>query len=145
MRAGRILLARIRELAGRRASFAFETTLASRSFVPWLRGLRETGYLVHVVYLWLPSPDLAVLRVRRRVLAGGHHVPEEVVRRRYERSLVNLFRLYRPLATSWHVYDNASPAGTRLIARGMAGLADEVVNASLWREIQARGQAKHAP
>jgi len=145
VRAGRILLARIRELAELRTSFAFETTLASKSFGSWLRGLRNTGYLVHILYLWLPSPDLAVLRVRRRVLAGGHDVPEETVRRRYARSLGNFLELYRPLANSWHVYDNASSAGTRLIARGRAGLADEVVDASLWREIQARGQARHAP
>jgi predicted ABC-type ATPase len=137
VRAGRILLARIRELAERRASFAFETTLASRSFEPWLRGLRASGYLVHVVYLWLPSPDLAVLRVRRRVLTGGHDVPEETMRRRYERSLGNFLGLYRPLAASWRVYDNATIRGPRLVARGRGQEVDEIREEELWRKIQA--------
>lgn len=137
--AGRILLARIRELAGQRATFAFETTLASRSFAPWLRGLVQHGYRVHVIYLWLPSPDLAVLRVGQRVRAGGHGLPEETIRRRYTRGLRNLFEIYRPLATSWHVYDNALPSGARLVARGRSGGADEVVDATLWQEIRARG------
>ena len=137
--AGRILLARIRELAEQRATFAFETTLASRSVAPWLRGLGKTGYRVHLVYLWLPSPDLAVLRVRQRVRAGGHDLPEETIRRRYARSLRNFFELYRPLANSWHLYDNASPTGARLVARGRPGVADEVIDATLWQEIRARG------
>ncbi len=144
VRAGRILLARIRELAEQRVSFAFETTLASRSFVPWLRLLLSSDYRVHVLYIWLPSPELAVLRVRERVQAGGHAVPEETIRRRYSRGISNFFRLYKPLATSWHVYDNATPVGARLIARGSAGVADEVIDASLWREIEARGRVRDA-
>lgn len=144
MAAGRILLARIRELAEQRVSFAFETTLASRSFAPWLRSLLSSGYRVHVLYIWLPSPELAMLRVRGRVQAGGHFVPEETIRRRYSRGMSNFFELYRPLATSWHVYDNASPVGACLIARGRAGVADEVIDASLWREIEARGRVRDA-
>jgi len=137
VRAGRILLARIRELAERRASFAFETTLASRSFAPWLRGLRETGYMVHLVYFWLPSPEVAVARVHQRVLAAGHAVPEETIRRRYGRSLANFLELYRPLAASWRVYDNATIQGPRLVARGRGREVDEVLDEKLWRKIRA--------
>jgi predicted ABC-type ATPase len=79
--AGRIMLARMRSLAIARENFAFETTLASRSFAPWLRRLREDGYRVHILFLWLRNEELAVRRVAERVRAGGHDVPEDVVRR----------------------------------------------------------------
>ncbi|HEX6882101.1 MAG TPA: AAA family ATPase [Planctomycetota bacterium] len=137
--AGRILLTRIRELARQRVSFAFETTLASRTIAPWIRTLEPIGYQVHIVYFWLPSPELAVQRVRHRVLSGGHDVPEGTIRRRYQRSLSNFFTLYRPLAHTWHVYDNASSSGPCLIARGRRGSADEVVDASTWRATEAPG------
>ena len=74
--AGRIMLKRLRELAARRVSFAFETTLASRSYAPWLRELQADGYEVHLFFLWLPNADMAVARVADRVRAGGHDVPE---------------------------------------------------------------------
>jgi predicted ABC-type ATPase len=69
---GRIVLERIRHLADRRVSFAFETTLASRLFAPWVAGLKEGGYRFCLLFLWLPSADLAVRRVTERVKAGGH-------------------------------------------------------------------------
>ena len=72
--AGRIMLARVQELARAGASFAFETTLASRSFAPWLAALRRDGYRIDLLYLWLESADLAVSRVATRVLMGGHDV-----------------------------------------------------------------------
>ncbi len=94
IQAGRIMRARLRELASQRIDFAFETTLASRSFAPWLRELRDSGYRVHLLFLWLSSPELAISRVSTRVQQGGHHVPEETVRRRYHRGLQNFFTLY---------------------------------------------------
>src|SRR5688572_11740246 len=90
--AGRIMLVRINELARAGVDFAFESTLAGRSALPLLTVLLTLGYDVHIVYLWLPSPDLAVARVRRRVETGGHDVPEPVIRRRFRRSLVNFDR-----------------------------------------------------
>jgi len=85
--AGRIMLRRIEELARAREDFAFESTLAGRSAHRLLTGLVGVGYDVHIFYLWLPSPDLAVARVRRRVETGGHDVPEPVIRRRFWKSL----------------------------------------------------------
>src|SRR5207247_5722706 len=70
--AGRAMLARLQVLAESRADFAFETTLASRSFAPWLRRLRTSGYHVHLAFLALPDADLAVARVAGRVRSGGH-------------------------------------------------------------------------
>jgi predicted ABC-type ATPase len=91
--AGRIMLERMRELANASADFAFETTLASRSFVPWLRTLAANGYRIDVLFLWLESADLAVARVAARVQRGGHSAPEDVVRRRYSAGLQNFFSL----------------------------------------------------
>ena len=91
--AGRVMLQRIRELAKQRVSFAFETTLASRSFARWLAELVRTGYQFHLVFLWLPSADFAVDRVADRVRLGGHSVPEATVRRRYAAGLRNFFGL----------------------------------------------------
>lgn len=101
--AGRVMLGRLHELAAQRVTFAFETTLASRSFAPWLRSLRVSGYEVQLVFLWLPSADFAVERVAARVRAGGHNVPAETVRRRYHAGLRNFFSLYEPVASSWRL------------------------------------------
>jgi len=132
--AGRLMLARLDDLARQHASFAFETTLASRSFAPWLRRRLFEGYTVHVVFLWLASAELALARVAERVARGGHDVPEEVVRRRYRAGLRNLFSLYRPLATTWRVYDSGDFHAPRLMASGQSGrtfVRDEV----LWSQI----------
>lgn len=95
--AGRIMLKRLYELAGRQANFAFESTLASRSFAPWINELKQnSGYSFYLIFLWLPSPDMAIARVKERVRAGGHSVSEDVVRRRYSGGLRNFFGLYRP-------------------------------------------------
>lgn len=115
-RAGRVMLNRILELAGSRRSFAFETTLASRTFAPLLRRWQAEGYEFHLVYLWLPSASAAVRRVRELVRTGGHRVPEAIVRRRYARSLSNFFNLYRPLADSWLLLDNSGQPDPRAIA-----------------------------
>ena len=95
--AGRIMLRRLRQLARERRSFAFETTLASRSFAPWIEKERGRGYQFILTFLWLSSADLAVQRVKERVRLGGHSVPEDVVRRRY--ASVRSKKLFRALRT----------------------------------------------
>jgi predicted ABC-type ATPase len=133
--AGRAMLERIRQLAKVQADFAFETTLASRSFAPWLARLRRNGYHVHVLFLWLESEDLAVNRVAARVRLGGHDVPEGTVRRRYQRGLRNLFNLYVPLIDSWQVFDNSLVSRPQLVASGHRDRAEQVANAPLWQRI----------
>jgi len=117
-RAGRIMLARLRDFATEGLSFAFETTLATRSYAPWLRRLAAGGYHVKVVFLSLRSADLAVARVQARVRAGGHDVAEGVVRRRYIRGVRNFVNLYTPLASQWSVLDNSTTTPPHLLARG---------------------------
>ena len=134
--AGRVMLKRLNELAEARETFAFETTLASRSFAPWLRRQQERGYRVHLVFLWLPSPEFAIQRVKERVGLGGHFVPDETVRRRYKVGLQNFFKLYQPLADSWAFYNSANGATPELIVLGTREMDKRVHNAELWKEVK---------
>jgi predicted ABC-type ATPase len=116
--AGRVMLKRLGDLARQRRNFAFETTLAARSYCHWIDELRDTGYTFQLMFVWLRSADLAVERVRERVRMGGHFVPEGVIRRRYAGGLKNFWRLYQPLADAWSVYDNSASPETLPIASG---------------------------
>ena len=107
IRAGRIMLERIAELSARRADFAFETTLSGRGYAPLLRRLKTVGYEVHLFFLWVPTVGMSLDRVASRVRAGGHNIPEPVVRRRHGLSIRNLFHLYLPLLDSWTLFDNS--------------------------------------
>jgi len=129
--AGRVMLTRLHELARQQVSFAFETTLASRGFAPWLADLKSRGYLVHIFFLWLPSAELAIERVADRVRAGGHDIPAETVRRRYRTGLRNFFKLYQGLASSWRVYDNSGLV-PHLIAERLGEADTQVHDQATW-------------
>jgi predicted ABC-type ATPase len=116
-KAGRLMLERLRTLSNSGVDFAFETTLASRTYASFLRNCKSKGYTINLIYFWLQSPELAIARVRRRVESGGHSIPEDVIRRRYERGRRNLIELYLPLCDYWIGYDNSSET-PRLIAEG---------------------------
>ncbi|HAZ49250.1 MAG TPA: Zeta toxin family protein [Cyanobacteria bacterium UBA11369] len=135
-RAGRIMIERLQQLANERVNFAFETTLATRSFAPWIANLRQTGYLFHLFFLWLPSPELAIARVQERVRLGGHDVPEETIRRRYHAGIRNFFHLYRPLADSWFFYDNANTEAPHLLAASEGESGVYVANPLIWQLIE---------
>lgn len=133
--AGRVMLKRLRDLARQRVNFAFESTLASRSFAPWIAGLRSSGYQFHLIFLWLPSADEAIARVKGRVQLGGHDVPPDTICRRYVGGLKNLFRLYLQMADTWQIYDNSVQSGPRLIAAGGDGLEPVVNDAETWEHL----------
>lgn len=133
--AGRLMLKRLRALASARESFAFETTLASRTFAPWLRELTETGYRFDLLFFSLPTADLAVARVALRVKRGGHHVPEETVRRRYDRGLSNFFRLFMPMADRWAMYNNEGRP--EIIALGQRAAVKRVAQPELWERLRS--------
>jgi predicted ABC-type ATPase len=133
--AGRIMLNRLRQLANQQANFAFETTLATRSYAPWIANLRENGYRFHLIFLWLPNPELAISRVQERVRTGGHNVPEETIRRRYHAGIRNFFQLYRSLADSWRFYNNSTTAVYRLIASGIDEFTEEIYDNETWEKI----------
>lgn len=134
--AGRIMLSRLDELARQRADFAFETTLASRTFAPWLAERMLEGYEFHLYFVWLPSAEMAIDRVAARVRAGGHDIPSESIRRRYARGIRNLFELYTPIATSWTVLHGAAPVPLP-IASGGTGRATEVLDLSAWAQLSS--------
>jgi predicted ABC-type ATPase len=134
--ASRIMLERLHTLAEQRADFAFETTLAARSLAGWLDGLRQGGYLVHLVYFWVSSADLAVSRVAHRVSLGGHNVPERTIRQRYQRGIENFFRLYRPVVNTWKVYDTSEPGSPRLVAEGGSAGQEDVLLSEIWDRIR---------
>jgi predicted ABC-type ATPase len=133
--AGRVMLTRLRELAKAKASFAFETTLATRSYVPWLTSLQARNYVVELVFLWLPSPEMAIRRVADRVAAGGHDVPTQTIRRRYAAGLRNLRSLYLPLADAWTVIDSTDACDPAVIAMGRKESASHVFREPIWRAI----------
>ena len=134
--AGRIMLTRLKELAAARVTFAFETTLASRTFAPWLRELSHDGYQVKLNYFWVASPELSFARVQNRVRKGGHYVDPGTVTRRYKRGLGNFFELYRPVADVWRMWDNSDPSGPRLIAWGIRESSESCTDPVLWQHIK---------
>ena len=91
-----------------------------------------------MIYLWLADVDMAIARVRDRVARGGHDVPEEVIRRRYDRSLANFFNLYRPLADSWLMLDNSEPGRPKTIAWRNVGGPIRIAQVSVWNRLQGK-------
>ena len=134
--AGRVMLERLHSLAEQQKSFAFETTLATRSYAAWLSGLKQRGYRFHLLYLWLRSPELAIHRVEVRVRLGGHGIPDSLVRRRYVRGIHNFFCLYQSLADSWTVFDNSESNGPMLVAVGNGLITSDVSQEELWKGIR---------
>lgn len=105
--AGKIMLTMMAAKLRSRGSFAFETTLSGLAYARQIPHWRDAGYHVKLIYLSLPSVELALARIRARVAQGGHNVPEAVVRRRFARGLRNLERVYKDLVDHWVVYDNS--------------------------------------
>ena len=124
IQASRLMLMKIRYLLKRQEDFAVETTLATRTLLKIVKGAQAAGYTVTLLYFWLNSPDLAVERVRARVEAGGHNIPEETIRRRYNTGIYYFFKLYAPISERWILADN-SQIPFRVIAEGSK---DEVIN-----------------
>ena len=124
IQASRLMLMKIRYLLKRQEDFAVETTLATRTLLKIVKSAQAAGYTVTLLYFWLNSPELAVERVRARVEAGGHNIPEETIRRRYNTGIYYFFNLYAPISERWILADN-SQIPFRVIAEGSK---DEVIN-----------------
>lgn len=134
MQSGWLMRERLQVLAETGVDFAFETTLAARTFAQFMSVCKTRGYRINLIYLWLPSADLAVERVARRVSSGGHHIPEEVVRRRYERGLKNLVELYLPIADGWMIFDNSGES-LRLVAKRLIDESLTIYIPIIWERI----------
>jgi predicted ABC-type ATPase len=106
-RAGRLMLEEIRRHAAEGHSFAFETTLAGLSYATMIDRWRAGGYLVKLIFLSLASPEEAIARVAVRVRQGGHHVPDETIRRRFAAGLTHFRDIYRHRVDFWQLFDNS--------------------------------------
>lgn len=106
--AGRLMLTRIDELIQSNQDFSFETTLSTRSFINPINRAKSSGYFVTLIFFWLESVELAKDRVRKRVSEGGHHIEEEVIKRRYKLGIKNLFNLYADQVDSLLIFDNST-------------------------------------
>lgn len=132
--AGRIMLNRIKDLINHNVEFAFETTLATRSYVKLIREAQTKGYFVTLVYFWLNSPELAVERVKNRVISGGHNIPENVIYRRYSAGIKNLSKLYLPICDYWLIIDNSEPP-FQIVAEGVKTENIEINNHIIYNQI----------
>lgn len=135
IQAGKIMLKRLDELIAEGKDFAFETTLSTRSFIILCEEARSKGYDIYMIFLWLPSPEHAIDRVRQRVSTGGHSIPDDVVVRRYQAGLKNFTALYQSLVDYWIFIDNSGQQFS-LIAEG--GRASNMIihNSTIWQKIQ---------
>ncbi|SRR5690606_38631208 len=134
LEAGRIMLERIDDLLGIKADFSFETTLSTRSYVNTVKRAKENGYDVTLLYFWLNSQELAIERVKERVREGGHNIPEQVIRRRYNKGIKNLINLFIPVVDNWMVIDNSeNPFLT--VAEGQQGENMIIHDKNIWNRI----------
>jgi predicted ABC-type ATPase len=136
--AGRIALKRIRELISHRIGFTWETTMSGKTSVVWLRQARDAGYVLKAYFLWVRNPETTIRRIRQRVVEGGHNITEDVSRRRFLKTIQNFFTIYRPVMTSWKLFQNELP-GPRLLAVEKCGrlvLRDPLQFAQMQREAE---------
>lgn len=134
VQAGRIMLTRIKELIKEKETFAFETTLTAKSYIPLLKDAKKKKYKVILFYYWINSVKLALARIADRVKKGGHNIPKDVVERRYERSLNNLVNLFIPICDRWFVTDNSNEKFLE-IAKGILNKPLIIYNVEKWNQI----------
>ncbi len=135
IKAGRMMLEELRELSEKGETFAFESTLSGLAYIAFISRLKQRGYEVHIVYLWVPSPSLCIARIKERVALGGHYIPSVQVRRRYQKSLRNFMTRYKTLADEWQILDNTK-AGCELIAEGTSSKC-RIINQKLYDTLSA--------
>jgi predicted ABC-type ATPase len=140
--AGRVMLERMHELARGGTSFALETTCAGRGHARFLRACQARGWRVTLIFLWLDHPDLALQRVAQRVRQGGHHIPPDVIARRYWAGLGNMLNLYLPLVDAAQIYDNTD-GDLRLIARKRRETGFVVHNVQDWARLKRSIDERH--
>lgn len=142
--AGRIMLERVDILLSKKSSFAIETTLATKSYVGLTKKAQSLGYEVVLMYFWLESYGMALKRVAKRVREGGHFIPDEDVKRRYEGGIRNLVDLFIPVVNHWSVHDNSDyNLGTpKLIARDERDGLITIAQPEIWAKIQSYGNKR---
>lgn len=137
--AGRIMLSRIDELMKAGVDFAFETTLATRSYVSLIKKAHDLGYTITLLFFWLHSPDIAKQRVADRVNEGGHDIPSEVIERRYYRGIFNLINLYIPIVNTWIIVDNRGVI-PEVAAQGTQNGENMILISYIWNALIAQSK-----
>lgn len=127
--AGRIVLEKMDEVFSTHDSFIFETTLAGKFPGKLIKRAHDSGYKIEFLYVILSSVEQNITRVQERVKQGGHSVPENVIRRRYDKSLFNFDNVYK-LVDNWHLYDNTG-IKHQLVATG-SGLDINIINQEIY-------------
>lgn len=133
IKSGKLVLEQIREYAENGVDFGFETTMSGVTYLKYFEMLKEKGYKIHIYFLWIPSSQLAVARVKDRVAQGGHNVPVADIKRRFERSTEKFFKQYRLLADQWMLFNNEQ-SKPKLIARKQNAHID-VIDTCLFEKI----------
>lgn len=134
--AGRLMLQRIEVLLAAGESFAIETTLATRSYHKLVKRAQALGYEVELIFFYLPSHEVSIKRVAHRVDHGGHNIPVDVIKRRYQAGLKNLRDIYMPIVDKWTIYDNY--IFQRFVATGRKGTCVEIQDQNLFNEIMVK-------
>lgn len=132
-KAGKLLLAEVRSAAHKGEDFGFETTLSGRSYMHLFKRLKDLGYTIHLFFLWIPSLELSIKRIQDRVKRGGHHIPDDVAKRRFYRGISNLFDLYDPLIDSWSLMDNSGTSPMPIVSKHRGDL--RISNNDLYKVI----------
>jgi len=135
MQAGRIMLARMDELLQKGETFAFETTLATKSYKQKIEWAQANGYEVTLLFFWLDSPNMAKKRVAQRVAEGGHSIPSETIERRYHNGIVNLFAIYIDMVDICYIFDNSEGERTP-IAKKYKGGKEIIYNTDLYNQMK---------
>lgn len=136
LEASKLMIKRFRVLLAANKNFAFESTAAGINYLKHLKLAKEKGYEFTLIFLWLANPDLAVERVSQRVARGGHHIPEEVIRRRYKAGLKNMIYHYLPIADRALIMDNSKVDAQILVARKEVRHGFKIEQEKIWQDIQ---------
>ena len=137
--AARMMLERMRELRNQRESFAIETTLASKSLLPFLRKCKMTGYEIRLIFVALDNPETAIRRVAIRVAKGGHDIPEETIRRRFFRGLRNFFDRYCEEVDHWTLLDNSGDCW-KIAAVKDEKTGQRIFDADIWQNLEQQSR-----
>ena len=135
MQASRIMLARMDELLQKGETFAFETTLATKSYKQKIEWAQANGYKVTLLFFWLDSPNMAKKRVAQRVAEGGHNIPSETIERRYYNGIANLFTIYIDMVDICYIFDNSEGERTP-IAKKYKGGKEIIYNTDLYNQMK---------
>lgn len=133
--AGRIMLQRINELLTKGETFAFETTLSTRSYKNKVEEAKQKGYTVMLLFFWLQQVEMAKERVRIRVAEGGHPIEDDVIERRYQKGIQNLFDIYLPMVDGAMIFDNTLGKHELIACKSIDGKLT-VIDNTLFKEIK---------